>query len=378
MQIFTTESVSEGHPDKLADQISDSILDAFLKEDKESRVACEVFLSKGLALLSGEVSSKARPDVVEIAREVMRKAGYDAIRKGLDANSCVVLPLFNTQSSNIKTAIGQGKNQGAGDQGTVFGYAVDETPEYIPLGLSLSHQLMEGLSNLRKQGYSFLWPDAKSQITMVYKDQVPQYCSHILISTQHDPDYDLKDLEKFITDELIKKTIAPEYIKEDTIISVNPGGSFVLGGPQADCGLTGRKIIVDTYGGHAPHGGGAFSGKDPSKVDRSGAYVARHIAKNLVSAGLAKKCLVQISYVFGQAEPSSFAIDTFNTSSLTSEELKECVLKNWNLKPSAIIQDLKLLDISYAPTSVYGHFGRKNPSFPWEVCNKLDKLKKPS
>ena len=373
-EFFTSESVSEGHPDKLADQISDSILDACLDKDKESRVACEVFLSKGLVFVSGEITTKSKFEVVDIVRGVIEKVGYDSVKKGLDFNSCAILPCFNTQSPNIKNAIGQGRNQGAGDQGFVFGYATDETEELMPLSLTLSHKLMENLANLRKQGHSFLWPDAKAQVTVAYKNGVVDHCSHIVISTQHDPDYELKKLEDFVRTELVKNTIPEKYIRDNTSILVNPGGSFVVGGPQADCGLTGRKIIVDTYGGHSPHGGGAFSGKDPSKVDRSGAYAARHIAKNLVLADLVKKCSVQLAYVIGKADPISICLDTYGTATQKKSELRDIIMKNWNLKPNGIIQDFDLLNVKYAPTATYGHFGRKN--LPWEEGNKADVLKK--
>lgn len=374
--VFTSESVSEGHPDKIADQISDSILDAFLKEDQKSRVACEIFLARGLIFVSGEVSSEANVNISEVARQVIKRVGYDSVRKGLDFSSCVILPFLNGQSPDIQSALGQGKDQGAGDQGIMFGYAVDETEELMPLSISLSHKLMEKLANLRKQGHSFLWPDAKSQVTVRYEKGQVKDVSAVVISTQHDPDYDLKDLEEFIREELIKPSIPEKYFTSKTQILVNPGGSFTVGGPLADCGLTGRKIIVDTYGGHGAHGGGAFSGKDPSKVDRSASYAARHIAKNIVSAGLAKKCLVQLSYAIGIAEPLSVRVEHFNTSSLSRDRLTDLVLKNWNLKPSHIIQSLGLLDIFYAPTAVYGHFGRSGPSFTWEQCDKVDKLKK--
>ena len=373
--VFTSESVSEGHPDKIADQISDSVLDAFLKGDRKSRVACEVFLARGLVCVSGEVSSQVNVDVSDVTRKVIESVGYDSVRKGLDFNSCVVLPFLNTQSSDIKSAVGPlGKDQGAGDQGIMFGYAVDETEELMPLSAGLSHKLMENLANLRKQGHGFLWPDSKSQVTVRYEKNEVKDVSAIVISTQHDPDYDLKELEEFVREELIKPSIPEKYLTSGTKIFVNPGGSFTVGGPLADCGLTGRKIVVDTYGGHGAHGGGAFSGKDPSKVDRSASYMARHIAKNLVSAGLAKRCLIQLSYAIGIAEPISVRVEHFDTSPFSRDDLTRLVLKNWDLKPGSIIQSLNLLDVSYASTAVYGHFGRQG--FPWEKCDKADKLKK--
>ena len=374
--LFTSESVSEGHPDKLADQISDSVLDAFLKEDKKSRVACEVFLARGLVCISGEVSGEARVDISEVARQVIKRVGYDSVRKGLDFNSCVILPLLNNQSKDIQSAVGRGSDQGAGDQGIMFGYAVNETEELMPLSCSLSHKLMEKLANLRKQGHGFLWPDAKSQVTVRYENGRVKDIAAIVISTQHDPDCDLRELEGFIEKELIRPSVPENLLTSETKLLVNPGGAFTVGGPLADCGLTGRKIVVDTYGGHGAHGGGAFSGKDPSKVDRSAAYAARHIAKNIVSAGLAEKCLIQLSYAIGVAAPMSVRVEHFGTSKLSRESLTQLVLKNWNLKPGNIIQSLKLLDIFYAPTAVYGHFGRSGPSFTWENCDKADKLKK--
>ena len=373
---FTSESVSEGHPDKLADQISDGILDAFLKQDKNSRVACEVFLSRGLIFISGEISSKAQVDVVSIAKEIIKNVGYDNFEKGLNFESCSILPFLNTQSSDISNAVGSGAQQGAGDQGLMFGYAIDETKEYMPLSISMAHQLMAKLSHLRKQGHNFLWPDSKSQVTVRYENHKIKDISHIVISTQHAPDYDLKNLKEFILEELVKPTIPKQYLTEQTKILVNPGGAFVMGGPSADCGLTGRKIIVDTYGGHGSHGGGSFSGKDPSKVDRSGAYIARHIAKNIVAAGLAKKCLVQLSYVIGVAKPVNIRVEHFGTSQLSEEELTQMVCDSWDLKPNDIIQELDLLTPRYFPTATYGHFGRAEASFTWEKTTKVAKLQK--
>ena len=373
---FTSESVSEGHPDKLADQISDAVLDAFLKEDKNSHVACEVLLAKELVLISGEVDSKAKVDTVEVAKEIIKTVGYDSKDKGLDYNTCSLKSLLNSQSPNIHTAVGSGKNQGAGDQGIMFGYATDETPEKMPLSISMAHKLVENLAKLRKQGYSFLWPDSKSQVTVCYDKKKIKNISTIVVSSQHDPSYTVKELEEFVHEELIKPTVPKKYLTPDTKIIVNPGGSFVIGGPLADCGLTGRKIIVDTYGGHGAHGGGAFSGKDPSKVDRSGAYVARHIAKNIVEAGLAKKCLIQISYAIGMAEPISVWVDHFDTSKIPREELTKMIKKLWDLKPSGIIKSLDLLNRSYIDTATYGHFGRTDDNFTWEQTNKVSSLQK--
>ena len=373
--VFTSESVSEGHPDKIADQISDGILDAFLKEDPDSRVACETFLARNLIFISGEITSKAHLDVIPIAREVIKKIGYDSSSKGLDYRTCSIVPLINNQSENIRDAVGNGKNQGAGDQGIMFGYAVNETEEKIPLSIHLAHQLVSNLALLRKQGHSFLWPDSKSQVTVRYEGGEAKDVSAIVVSTQHDPNYELGELRKFIDKELIQKTIPEAYLKNAKIY-INPGGRFVIGGPFADCGLTGRKIVADTYGGHGAHGGGAFSGKDPSKVDRSASYIARHIAKNILAAGLAKKCLIQLSYAIGVAEPISLRVEHFNTSSHSREDLAKMILELWDLKPSGIIKELDLLKPRFSPSSCYGHFGRSESSFTWEKCNKVDKIKK--
>ena len=371
---FTSESVSEGHPDKLADQISDGILDAFLKEDELSRVACEVLLTKEQVFISGEVNSQANVDVVQVAKDIIKKVGYDSIDKGLDYNSCSMQSFLNSQSPNISEAIGSGENQGAGDQGIMFGYAVDETEVSMPLSIYMAHRLVENLAKLRKQGHDFLWPDSKSQVTVRYEDGKLKDISTVLISTQHDPSCELKNLEEFIREELVKTSIPQKYLTKDTKIIVNPGGHFVVGGPMADCGLTGRKIIVDTYGGHGAHGGGAFSGKDPSKVDRSGAYVARHIAKNIIKAGLAKKCLIQLSYAIGIAEPISLWLNHFGTSPVTRQELEKKISEIWNLKPSSIIKELALLKRSYLSTASYGHFGREDENFTWEKTNKISDL----
>jgi len=373
---FTSESVSEGHPDKLADQISDGILDAFLEQDKNSRVACEVMVTKDSVFIAGEVDSKADVDTVQIAKNIIKKTGYDSKDKGMDYNSCHIQSLLNAQSPNISSAVGSGEEQGAGDQGIMFGYAVNETEVAMPLSIAMAHKLVENLSQLRKQSHDFLWPDSKSQVTVRYKDDKCVDISTIVISTQHDPSYKFKDLEELIRKELIERTIPKKYLNPSTKLIVNPGGPFVVGGPSADCGLTGRKIIVDTYGGHGAHGGGAFSGKDPSKVDRSGAYVARHIAKNIVKAGLAKKCLIQISYAIGQAEPISLWIDHFNTSAFPPSELRKKIMEIWNLKPSFIIKNLNLLDRNYEATASYGHFGREDQNFTWEQTNKVAELKK--
>ena len=375
--VFTSESVSEGHPDKLADQISDGILDAFLKEDKNSRVACETFLSRNLIFISGEASGRAEINAPEVAAKIIKKSGYDSAGKGLDYRSCSYLVSLNAQSPDIERAVGKGGlDQGAGDQGMMFGYAVDETEEAMPLSIFMAHKLVENLANLRKRGCGFLWPDSKSQVTVRYGgDGRVKDISAIVVSTQHDPDYSLNDLNDFIRDELIKATVPQKYISKETKIFVNPGGAFVTGGPMADCGLTGRKIIVDTYGGHGAHGGGAFSGKDPSKVDRSASYIARHIAKNIVAAGLAKKCLAQLAYAIGRAEPVSVQVEHFGTSGISEERLTEMVKEFWDLRPGGIIQELDLLSPRYLPTAAYGHFGRKGKAFTWEKTDKAPLLR---
>lgn len=374
--LFTSESVSEGHPDKLADQISDGILDSFLSEDSQSRLACEVFLSKGLVFISGEVKSQSLPDVSNIAKEIIKKVGYNSTEKGLDFNSCNILTFLNKQSIDIQKAVGRGEKQGAGDQGIMFGYAVNETKEAMPLSIHLAHKLVENLAILRKtEGHDFIWPDSKSQVTVRYKDGKIQDIAVIVISSQHDPSCKLKFLEEFIREKLIKTTVPERYLTKDTKIFVNPGGRFVVGGPVGDCGLTGRKIIVDTYGGHGAHGGGAFSGKDPSKVDRSASYIARHIAKNIVISGLAEKCLIQLSYAIGMSNPISVRVEDFGTSPLSREQLQKLVSHFWNLTPNGIIKELDLLKPRYQPTAVYGHFGRNDPLFTWENKNKIKDLK---
>ena len=368
--LFTSESVSEGHPDKIADQISDAILDAFLKKDKKSRVACETLAAPGLVVIAGEINANCYVDIAQCVKTVLKSIGYNHSKKGLDYKSCSVLTSINHQSPFIQKAVGFGKKQGAGDQGLVFGYAVDETPEMMPLGISLAHKLMKNLAQIRKSGKDFLWPDSKSQVTVEYKDGKVHRVDTVLVSTQHSPDMGLKKLKEFIVEELIKKTVPQKYLKATKYI-VNPGGSFVTGGPEGDCGLTGRKIIVDTYGGYGSHGGGAFSGKDPSKVDRSGAYMARYVAKNLVAHGFAKKCLVQISYAIGKAEPLSVSIQDYGTSQFSSKKLVQIVLKNWDLTPYGMITELDLLQPRYQKTAVYGHFGRKEKEFTWEKIKKL-------
>ena len=378
--LFTSESVTEGHPDKLADQISDHVLDACLKEDPESRTACETLLARGIVFVAGETAGAARPDIPALAKEVIEQAGYDSPEKGLDYRSCNVLPFLNKQSMDIQRAVGRGTNQGAGDQGLIFGYAVNETPEAMPLSIHLAHKLAENLAKLRKklfaeEGHDVLWPDGKSQVTVRYKNGKVQDIATIVISSQHAPFVRRREVEEFLEEELVRASLSEKYLTEETDILINPGGRFVTGGPSGDCGLTGRKIVVDTYGGHGACGGGAFSGKDPSKVDRSAAYAARHIAKNIVAAGLAEKCLIQLSYAIGVFEPVSVRVDDFGTSPLSREKLQKMILKFWDLSPSGIIKELDLLKPRYRATSVYGHFGRKHPLFTWEKTNKAKKLR---
>ncbi len=373
--LFTSESVSEGHPDKIADQISDVLLDAFLRQDPQSRVACEVMLTRGLVVVGGEITTSGYVDIQNEVRQVIRKIGYDHGDKGFDYKSCSVLTAIDSQSQDIARGIGQGESQGAGDQGLVFGYAVDETEEYMPLSISLSHKLMRVLADFRKKEERHIWPDSKSQVTVEYRNGKTAHIPSVVLSTQHAPDIKIEDLREFIIEEVIKKVIPEKYLKEKHKFYINPTGRFVIGGPSGDCGLTGRKIIVDTYGGHGAHGGGSFSGKDPSKVDRSGAYAARHIARNIVSAGLARKCLVQIAYAIGVAKPVSLSIQAYGTLKVPEEKLTKVVQKLWDLRPSAIITQFDLLKPIYSNTAVYGHFGRKELGFTWEKSDKVEELK---
>ena len=373
--LFTSESVSEGHPDKVADQISDVLLDAFLAEDPGSRVACEAMLTRGLVIVGGEVTSNGRVDVQQEVREVIRRIGYDDGDKGLDYKSCSVLTAIDSQSQDIARGIGKGDSQGAGDQGLVFGYAVNETKEYMPLSIFLSHKLMQTLAEYRKSGENHIWPDSKSQVTVEYEKGKVTHIPSVVLSTQHAPDIREEDLKDFIIEELIKKVIPKNFLMKKHKFYINPTGRFVIGGPSGDCGLTGRKIIVDTYGGHGAHGGGSFSGKDPSKVDRSGAYIARHIAKNIVAAGLAGKCLVQIAYVIGVAKPVSLSIQSYGTLRVSREKLIKVIGKLWDLRPAAVISAFDLLRPIYSKTAVYGHFGRNESDFKWERLDKVEALK---
>jgi S-adenosylmethionine synthetase len=373
--LFTSESVSEGHPDKVCDQISDAILDALLAQDKHSRVACETLCKTGLVVIAGEVTTKAIVDYAKVAREVVADIGYNDGKLGFDANSCGVIVAIEQQSPDISMGVTEtaDREQGAGDQGMMFGYAIDETPEFMPATISYSHRLLKRLSELRRGKHvPFLRPDAKSQVTVEYKDGKLVRVDTVVVSTQHSPEVAHKELETYVIEECVKKVIPSELLK-NTKYYINPTGRFVIGGPQGDCGLTGRKIIVDTYGGHGAHGGGAFSGKDPSKVDRSAAYMGRYIAKNLVAAGLAKRALVQLAYAIGVADPVSVFVDTYGTSKKSYKELEAIVRKHFLLKPRQIVEQFDLLRPIYRQTASYGHFGRSE--FPWERLDKVDALK---
>ena len=376
--LFTSESVAEGHPDKVADQISDGILDAILAQDKNARVACETLVKTGLVVLAGEITSSANIDYGATARKVIEKIGYRNSALGFDYRSCAVISSINQQSADIALGVDEGtgsatKEMGAGDQGMMFGYACNETSSYMPATIDYSHKLLQELARLRHKGsVDWLRPDAKSQVTAEYVGSKLKRINTVVISTQHDENVSLKTVKDYVIEECIKKVI-PADLLESTEYIVNPTGRFVIGGPLGDAGLTGRKIIVDTYGGHGAHGGGAFSGKDPTKVDRSGAYMGRYIAKNLVAAGLAEKCLVQLAYVIGLADPVSIHVDTFGTSPHSSEVLADVIRKNFRLKPKEIIEDLDLQRPIYLDTASYGHFGRSQ--FPWEKLDRVEALK---
>lgn len=374
--LFTSESVSEGHPDKMCDQVSDAVLDAILSQDPRGRVACETLMTTGLCVVAGEITTNAKINFAELARETIKKIGYDDTDKGFDYKTCGVVVSVGQQSNDIAMGVKEtlSEDQGAGDQGLMFGYAVNETAELMPLSISLSHKLMFQLAQLRKSNkVNWLRPDSKSQVTVEYVDGKPKRVDAVVISTQHSEDVSHGVIKEFVMEELIKKQIPAQYLDSKTKYFINPTGRFVVGGPMGDAGLTGRKIIVDTYGGHGAHGGGAFSGKDPSKVDRSAAYAARHVAKNIVAAGLAEKCLVQVAYAIGVAEPVSISVNDFGTSKLGHEKLEQIVKKVWSLKPAKIIQELDLLKPVYSQTAAYGHFGRDQ--FSWEKLNKVEELK---
>ena len=375
--LFSSESVTEGHPDKICDQISDSILDEYLTKDVNSRVAVESLTTTGTVFVAGEVTSNGSVDVQKIVRNTLREIGYDRAELGFDCNSCAVLTSIHEQSDDISVGVTATdiKDQGAGDQGLVFGYATHETPEFMPLPIIMAHKLCMKLSQVRKRKeLAWVRPDGKSQVSVVYEDSIPKRIDTVVLSTQHSPDIELEQLRE----EIIKNVIRPtceEWIDSRTRFIINPTGRFVLGGPSADTGLTGRKIIIDTYGGMGRHGGGAFSGKDPSKVDRSACYMARYIAKNIVAAELARKCEVQIAYAIGMAKPVSVMVDTFGTGKIEQEEIENKVIKNFDMRPSKIIEALSLKNPIYKKTAAYGHFGRNDPSFTWEKIDKADLLK---
>ena len=375
--LFTSESVSEGHPDKICDQISDGVLDKLLANDRMSRVACEALVKTGLVVLAGEVTSNVQIDYGRVVREVITDIGYTDSSVGFDAKTCGVLTAIEEQSDDIAIGVDEGsglhEEQGAGDQGIVFGYACDETGELMPATISYAHALLRDLANKRRQGeVNFLRPDAKSQVTARYVDNRLSAIDSVVVSTQHHPETKHQDLQTFVVEECIKKVLPPALVNSDTKFYINPTGRFVVGGPQGDCGLTGRKIVVDTYGGHCPHGGGAFSGKDPTKVDRSACYVARYIAKNLVAASLCRRCLVQLSYVIGMAEPVSVFVETYGTEQWKGD-YSQLVREVFPLKPKEIIDTLDLRRPIYRQTASYGHFGRAN--FPWEKTDLVDKIK---
>jgi S-adenosylmethionine synthetase len=377
---FTSESVSEGHPDKVSDQISDAILDAILTQDPTARVAAETLCNTGLVVLAGEITTTANVDYIHVARDAIKRIGYDNTEYGIDYKGCAVLVAYDKQSPDIAQGVDRASddflNQGAGDQGLMFGYACDETPVLMPLAIHLSHRLVERQSHLRKDGrLPWLRPDAKSQVTIRYVDGKPHSVDTVVLSTQHAPDMSLEAVREAVIEDIIKPVLPPELVKGDIKYLVNPTGRFVIGGPQGDCGLTGRKIIVDTYGGAAPHGGGAFSGKDPSKVDRSAAYAGRYVAKNIVAAGLASRCQIQVSYAIGVAQPTSVMVETFGTGKISNEKLTELVRRHFDLRPKGIVQMLDLLRPIYQKTAAYGHFGRDEPEFTWEATDKAAALR---
>ncbi|HET8793499.1 MAG TPA: methionine adenosyltransferase [Nitrososphaeraceae archaeon] len=375
--LFSSESVTEGHPDKICDQISDSILDEYLSQDANSRVAIESLTTTGTVFVAGEVTSKGSIDVQKIVRKTIREIGYDRADLGFDGNSCAVLTSIHEQSDDISQGVTPTdiKDQGAGDQGLVFGYATHETPEFMPLPIIMAHKLCMKLSEVRKRKVlDWIRPDGKSQVSVVYENSLPKRIDTVVLSTQHAPEIELDQLREEVITKVIKPT-CEEWIDDQTRFIINPTGRFVLGGPSADTGLTGRKIIIDTYGGMGRHGGGAFSGKDPSKVDRSACYMARYIAKNIVAAGLANKCEVQIAYAIGMAEPVSVMVDTFGTGTIRQEEIEDKIKKHFDMRPSKIIEALSLKNPIYRKTAAYGHFGRNEPFFTWEKTDKTSILK---
>ena len=374
--LFTSESVSEGHPDKLCDQISDAILDECLRQDKYSRVACECFATTNLLVIGGEITTNAKVDYEAVARDVMRRIGYTAEDLGIDADTCEIKVVMDTQSSDI--ALGTNiEVGGAGNQGIMFGYATNETETYMPLPISMAHELVRYASELRHNGtFKHARPDMKSQVTIDYTDENNPKVDTILMSIQHDPDFNEEEFKTFIKEKIMKEVVRKHHMNEDYKVFINPTGRFVIGGPHGDTGLTGRKIIVDTYGGMARHGGGAFSGKDPSKVDRSAAYITRYIAKNIVAAGLCDRIEIQLSYAIGIKDPTSVHVDTYGTGKVADEVILDAIKKEFDLTPQGIINTLDLLNPIYGPTAAYGHFGRTDVEFPWEKLNKVEDLKK--
>ncbi|WP_298435604.1 methionine adenosyltransferase [Geobacter sp.] len=379
--IFTSESVSEGHPDKVADQISDAVLDAILTQDPKARVACETLVTTGMAVIAGEITTTAVVDYPKIARETIREIGYNDSAMGFDWETCAVLTSIDKQSPDISQGVTEGeglfKDQGAGDQGLMFGYACTETPELMPMTIMYAHRLTQKLAEVRKSGVlGFLRPDSKSQVSIQYVDDKPVRVDTVVISSQHAPEVSYETIKEGIIEEVVKKIIPAGLMDDKTRFLINPTGRFVVGGPMGDCGLTGRKIIVDSYGGHGAHGGGAFSGKDPSKVDRSAAYMGRYVAKNLVAAGLCEKCEVQVAYAIGVAEPVSVMVDTSGTGKIPSQRIADIVREVFDLRPRAIIEQLDLLRPIYRKTAAYGHFGRELPEFTWERTDKVDIIRR--